>query len=209
MARTDRKQREFARREKDILQVALGLFSQPDWESVSIEQIARQSEVGKGTVYRHFTSKDELLFRLMMQFYQGLLQKLRTEPWEDEDVLQHFRRIFDCSFRYHLEKREYRYIVEYCKRIDFKERADASWHASFKQLDQSFGEWGDPMILIAMEQGLIERRPIAQLRIGIQACFEGTISMLWAGKDWCLHGDEEEIIKSSTRFIMSGLIGQA
>ena len=208
MARIDRKQRAFIRREEDILDTALELFAKPNWEAVTIEQIAKTAEVGKGTVYNHFSSKNELLFRLMMRFYRGLLQNLQQEVEEDEDFLHSFRRIFEYAFRYHLEHREYRYVVEYCKRIDFKERADESWHALFLELDKAFGAWGDPMILAAMEQGVIEKRPLAQIQIGIHACFEGAVDMLWAGKDWCSHGDEEEIIESATAFMMSGLIGR-
>ena len=208
MARTDRKRREFERREEEILDVALELYSQPNWESVTIEQIAKVADVGKGTVYKHFASKDELLFRLMLRFYRGLLSHLQHEFKEFEDVLKCFRHIFEFAFRYHLERREYRYIVEYCNRIDFKERADESWHASFLELDRAFGEWGDPMILSAMENGIIETRPLAQIQIGMHACFDGAVDMLWAGKDWCSFGDEEAIIASVTDFMMSGLIGR-
>lgn len=208
MVRIDRKQREFERREEEILDTALKLFSKPNWESVTIDQIAKASEVGKGTIYNHFASKDELLFRLMMRFYRGLLVNLQQEAEEDEDFLHSFRRIIECAFRYHLMYREYRYVVEYCKRIDFKERADESWHASFTDLDRAFSAWGDPMILSAMEKGVIEKRPLIEIEIGLHACFEGAVDMLWAGKDWCSHGDEEKIIESATAFMMSGLIGR-
>lgn len=208
MARTDRKQREFDRREEDILDAAIRLCSRPNWESVTIDQIARAADVGKGTVYKHFSSKDELLFRLMIRFYRGLLEGLQDEFQGEGDVLQRFSRLFEYAFRYHLERREYRYIVEYCKRIDFKERADESWHTAFMELDQAFGDWGDPMIIAAMEQGVIAKQPLAQIRIGMRACFDGAVGMLWAGKDWCPHGDEEEIIRSATAFMISGLMGR-
>ena len=208
MPRPDRKQREFERREQDLLDTALELFSRPNWESVTIEQIARAADVGKGTVYKHFISKDELLFRLMLRFYRGLLQAFQQEFGEDEDILQRFRKVFEYALHYHLEHREYRYVVEYCKRIDFKERADESWRASFLELDQAFKDWGDPMILAAMDGGMIEKRPLVQVTLGLHACFDGAVAMLWAGKDWCPHGDQEEIVEAATAFMMSGFIGQ-
>ncbi|MCU7808298.1 MAG: TetR/AcrR family transcriptional regulator [Candidatus Thiodiazotropha sp. (ex Semelilucina semeliformis)] len=208
MARVDRKQRVFEHREEDILDGALALLSHPNWESVTIEQIANEAEIGKGTVYKHFASKDELLFRLMMRFYSGLLLHLQDAVVEADDILAGFRRIFEFAFRYHLERKEYRYIVEYCNRIDFKERADESWHASFLELDKAFGEWGDPLLLSAMDRGQIENRPLGQISIGMHACFNGAVDMLWAGKDWCAHGDEEQIIESVTEFMMAGLVGR-
>ena len=208
VARADRKQRFFEHREEDILDAAVNLLSNHNWESVTIEQIANEAEIGKGTVYNHFASKDELLFRLMMRFYHGLLHHLKEAVVDNDDILGGFRRIFGFAFRYHLDHREYRYIVEYCNRIDFKERADESWHASFLELDRAFGEWSDPLLLLAMEKGLIANRPLAEISIGLHACFNGAIDMLWAGKDWCAHGDEETIIESVTEFMMAGLVGR-
>ena len=86
--------------------------------------------------------------------------------------------------------------------------AAESWHASFLELDQAFKDWGDPMVLAAMDKGVIERRPLVQVMLGLHACFDGAVDMLWAGKDWCPHGDEEEIIEAVTAFMMSGFIGQ-
>jgi hypothetical protein len=107
-----------------------------------------------------------------------------------------------------MEHRAYRYIVEYCKRIDFKERADESWRVSFLELDRAFGDWGDPLLLTAMEKGLIADRAPAQISIGLHACLTGAIDMLWEGKEWCVYGDEERIIESVTDFMMAGLVGK-
>lgn len=34
-----------------------------DWQTVTIEQIAERAEIGKGTIYKHFKTKDEILYR--------------------------------------------------------------------------------------------------------------------------------------------------
>jgi len=207
MANTVRKKREFERREEDILDAALTLFSHPNWESVTIEQIANLAGIGKGTVYKHVSSKDELLFRLTIQFYRGLLQRFQLEDMDSDNVIESFRSIFKIAFQYHLDNAEYRYIVEYTNRIDFKERANESWHDAFWELDNAFSQWGDPMLIEAMEKGLISKRPLEHISIGMHACFDGTVNMLWAGKDWCSHGNKEEIIEAATEFMVNGLIG--
>tara|TARA_R110001592_G_scaffold265248_1_gene530779 strand:- start:21611 stop:22240 length:630 start_codon:yes stop_codon:yes gene_type:complete len=208
MTSPSRKQREFERREEDIFDAALALFSHPKWESVTIEQIAKRAGVGKGTVYKHVSSKDELLFKLMLQFYRGLLQSFQLEDTESKDVLQSFKHIFKISFQYHLDHCEYRYIVEHTNRIDFKERADERWHDAFLELDTAFSQWGDPLLIEAMDQGLIARRPLDHISIGMHACFDGTVNMLWSGKDWCSHGSKEDIIEAATEFMMAGLVGK-
>jgi AcrR family transcriptional regulator len=202
-----RKQREFQRREHGILSAALGLCSTPEWESVTVEQIADRAEIGKGTVYKHFASKDELLFRLMMGFYQGLLQTLR-EDMAEGSPLEQFRYAVKRALRYHIEHSEYRYVVEYCERIDFKERADPAWRDDFLKLDRAFQEWGGPIIEAGMAAAQLQRRPLEQVMIGMYACFKGAVSMIWATRDWCPLGDNEMVVAAVTDFMMAGLKGR-
>lgn len=62
----DRKQREFERREKDILEAAFDLFAEKGVENVTIEMIAEAAEIGKGTIYKHFKSKHEIFASLVL-----------------------------------------------------------------------------------------------------------------------------------------------
>jgi len=98
LVRAEKRQKEFEPRERDILRTVLELFSAPLWKSVSIEQIALKTGVAKGTVYNYFISKDELLFRLYMDFYRGLLTEL-IQVEETNDILEDFRKIVDRSFQ--------------------------------------------------------------------------------------------------------------
>lgn len=209
MALIDRKQREFERREEDILDAALLLFSQPNWETVSIEKVAKEAQIGKGTIYKHVESRDELLFKLMLRFYTGLLAALPAKNMLEQPALEGFEKIFRTVLSYHAEHSEYRHIVEYCKRIDFKERAKHSWHEAFQTIDQTLSEYIDPVLEKAMNQGLIARRPLQQIHLGLIACFEGVVGMLWTDADWCSRGTEEEITEGVIDFLLAGLKGQA
>ena len=62
-----RKAREFQRRELEILEAARELFEKQDWLTVTIQQISDQAEIGKGTVYKHFATKDEIYARLLLE----------------------------------------------------------------------------------------------------------------------------------------------
>jgi AcrR family transcriptional regulator len=200
----DRKSRQFARREQEILSAALALCSTPDWETVTVSEIARQAEVGKGTVYKHFASKDELLFRLMMDFYRGLLAILRAQQ-PPGTACEQLRAAVARALRYHAEHKEYRYIVAYCDRIDFKERADARWQQDFLALDRAFIDWAAPILTTGMEQGQLAPRPLDVLMLGISAAFKGAIAMIWSSRDWCPLGDEESVIQAVTDFVMAAL----
>lgn len=203
----DRKQREFERREEDILDATLELCSQPSWVSVTIDQIAERADIGKGTVYKHFRSKDELLFRLTMRFYQGLFEELQGAGLEGDPLEMH-RQMFDRALDYHMNHHEYRYVVEYCNGIDFKERAEEAWKEELKVLDQSFQDWGAPMIQAGIDQGLFEDRPVRDIMLGMHACFVGAISMIWIGELWCPYEKPEVIKKAVTDFLLAGLCGR-
>ena len=208
MSRQDRKRREFDRREQDILDAALALCSRAEWESVTMEQIAEQADVGKGTLYRHFASKDELLFRLMMRFYRSLLGELR-EGLIDASPGEQLRHIFHRALQYHLQHARYRYVVEYCERSDFKERADPGWRNDFLELDDAFQEWGNPIIEQGMQRGEFAVRSVSSVLVGIHAAFKGTVDMLWVDAQWCPHpGGKQAVLEAATDFMMAGVIGQ-
>ena len=78
-------------------------------------RIAERAEIGKGTIYKHFSSKDELLFRLTLRFYSGLLDELKAID-TGADAADAFRSVIHRALTYHAEHREYRYVVEYCDR---------------------------------------------------------------------------------------------
>lgn len=209
MARTDRKQRDFLRREQEILDAALALCSSADFESVTIEQIARRADIGKGTVYKHFVSKDELLFRLNMRFYHGLLEELQAQRAEGNPVEEFARRI-GYALQYHVRHREYRYVVEYCARIDFMERAEPAWREDFLRLDRAFQEWGAPLIEEGMQAGLFARRPVERVLLGMHACFKGAVTMLWAGEQWTPQGGDLKTVSDAVgEFMLASLIGAA
>lgn len=209
MARLNRKQREFERREEEILDATLDLCSGPDWESVTVDQIASHAEVGKGTVYNHFASKDELLFRLMIRFYQGMLNEFRTGLAEGSPT-DLFREIIRYSLHYHVRHPEYRYVVLHCERVDFKERAAPEWREDLRALDRSFAEWSLPLIQQGMDLGEFRVRPVDDVLLGLYAALKGSLIMLWAGEDWCPHrGEPEVMITVMTDFMMAGLAGKA
>ena len=50
----------------EIVKAAQELFRQGDIHTVTIEQIADAADIGKGTVYKHFKSKDEIFARILI-----------------------------------------------------------------------------------------------------------------------------------------------
>ncbi len=82
-----RSQRADARRNHDkVLTAARAQFAEHGLET-SMEAIARDAEVGVGTIYRHFPTKEDLLQALADDRFEGLAAAARAalevkDPWE-------------------------------------------------------------------------------------------------------------------------------
>ena len=68
------RQKKHARTEAAILRAAASLITRNGFENTSIEDIADRAEVGVGTVYNYFGSKNALLLALMQRDTEDLLK---------------------------------------------------------------------------------------------------------------------------------------
>ena len=87
---TDKTPENLPRRERlnrqqrdEILKTALKLFSEKSYPNVSMQEIAREAEFGMGTIYKFFSSKDDLyrslILRLAERWHHTVLQAIEQE----------------------------------------------------------------------------------------------------------------------------------
>lgn len=199
----ERKEREFMRREEEILGAALRLFAREDWQAVTIEEISQAAEIGKGTVYKHFPSKEEIYARLALSFHRGMLERLRAVP-ADQPVLDRLRAMIAAFWHYHLESTEYHHLVSYCGRQDFKNHITEGTRAEMMELDQEFAVLLEGLVVKGREQGIFDReKPIPLVLFGAQAALIGAVRMVEGG---CGNiADPDTCLREITDFVVSGL----
>lgn len=78
MSTAERRARELEQRERSLLDAVATLFDRDDWHTVTVEAIAERAEYAKGTVYRHFASKDDLLARLVADWTDGTCTEIEA-----------------------------------------------------------------------------------------------------------------------------------
>jgi AcrR family transcriptional regulator len=61
------KEREREQRQNDIIKVARKLFAEKDFDEVSMNEIAREVGLGKGTLYLYFKNKESLYFAVTLR----------------------------------------------------------------------------------------------------------------------------------------------
>ena len=77
-----RKRQAFTGREQDILSVSESLMADKGVRKVSVDRIAARTGIGKGTIYKHFDSKRDLLVAIAERHYGTLFELLgrSTDP---------------------------------------------------------------------------------------------------------------------------------
>jgi AcrR family transcriptional regulator len=69
-----RKEREKRARELEILKAARELFVSKGFRETTLDEIARQAEFGKGTLYNYFASKEDLFLGIIEQTIEEILR---------------------------------------------------------------------------------------------------------------------------------------
>lgn len=202
-----RKERDFARREQEILQAALLLFDSPNWEQVTVDQIAKQAEIGKGTVYKHFSTKDEIYACIALEFHERLLAQFRLIDHE-QPVDQVMREVIRQSFEMYLACQAHARVSFYCKRSDYIERLSELYQEKFEQIEKSFEAFINRILDTGIEQGVIPKRPYQHLIIGLEATFDGAMSMIW-NTDISCHSqlEQDEFVTVVSEYMVAGLMG--
>lgn len=203
MVAVSRKLQEFERRELDILAAALDLFAGDDWESVTVVQIADRAGIGKGTVYKHFASKDEIYARLALDFFYGLLHRCHQIE-ESNDPETEMRTAFRGALQYHLEHEEYSNVRQYVFRAGFWQRLGKSYIESFEKLDAEFAVWANQRIERGMEAGVFAKQSLATVRTGLDALFNGAVSQLWGNRCW-MEIEPDDYIEQVVDFAINSL----
>ncbi|WP_111656744.1 TetR/AcrR family transcriptional regulator [Isoalcanivorax indicus] len=100
-----RKAQEFRQREREILDAALALFLEQGEDRVTVEMIADRVGIGKGTIYKHFETKNEIYLLLMIRYEEDLAELFRQiAPSPDKEQLarEYFRFRIGDPRRYQL-----------------------------------------------------------------------------------------------------------
>jgi len=200
-----RKEREFQRREREILDAALALFTGGDWQSVTVEEIAERAEIGKGTVYKHFASKDEIYARLAAEFQEQAIGRLEGID-ASLPVMQRLRMIIAVFWEQHMKAAEYQHLVQYCEREDFRRGLSEVARSELAQLDERLQLAIGRVLNDGIEQGILPRKTPQQLVFGPMAALTGATRMMWSG---CSTEEAPEAyLREITNFILAGMLYQ-
>jgi len=101
----NRTEKRVAKTQKKLLSAALEVFSEYGVDAATIDDITQRADLGKGTFYRHFSDKAEIMGCLIDQAIEKLIGKLRNMDAGAtiEEALEH---IINMHYQFFLENQE-------------------------------------------------------------------------------------------------------
>ncbi len=95
------------RTRKCILDTAVKLFSKNGFEQTSIEELAREAGIGKGTVYSYFQTKRDIVKAFCDDQLEYARNQLAAKTNPETPLLDQLLTIFLADFSYVAENREF------------------------------------------------------------------------------------------------------
>ncbi|MFO7814479.1 MAG: TetR/AcrR family transcriptional regulator [Halanaerobiales bacterium] len=80
---------------RTIMKTAVNLFAEQGFKDTSISNIAKEADVGKGTIYWHFDSKEDLFFSIIEEkgkiYFDKVLQLDRSDLSPEKIIYQYIK----------------------------------------------------------------------------------------------------------------------
>ncbi len=211
----DRKAREFSRRERDILDSTLELLAGEHWETLSVDKIARHTGIGKGTVYKHFSCKDDiyacLLFEDCKQMHDAFLAFAQNRSLSG---VEQMRSMLLYAFEFHRDNVAHQHMHVHCKQQSFRERISPEY---FEKLDAIDGQLTDAFgmaVCKGIEEGDVNPAMSQEMLIaGMSATFEGAMITLQEGgsckhQQLDTHAQKTEYINQVVDYMLAAITGR-
>lgn len=104
--RSQRQQREARRRQalrRSILEAAERVMLRQGYAALTMDDVAKEAEISKATVYNYFRSKGELVLELFLYYFEKFYQKLIKIKSETKPVKEKLKEIIAFFLRFSRE----------------------------------------------------------------------------------------------------------
>lgn len=180
MATTTRKQRELKQREQLFLDVGRQLLIERGFFGLNMDRIAELTEYSKGTVYQHFSCKEDIVAALTaqtMDVRRTLFERAATfrgRPRERMTALGVADRLFYTAYHDHFR------TEQICKLDSVWEKATDERRAQVMQAEEGCFSTMTGVLRDAVAEGDLVLEEVAKIDIG--GLLFGLSSMAWGGR---------------------------
>lgn len=210
MGITERKEREKEQRRSDILDAAEKVFFRKGYDQATMDDVAAEAELSKGTLYLYFKSKDDLYFAISLRAHRALRLMFEKAVSPDRTVVENILEVGKAFLRFSGESSDYfRTLVYFEAEFNLQHV-----HEKYESLCQ---EGADPMSFFinllrqGIDSGMI-RNDIAAVQLA-HILWTQTTGMLKLASTKNFHADlqdvsEDEIIMNHFEILKNGLLNK-
>lgn len=112
----ERKEKEKEIRRNDIIDAAERIFFTKGYDNATMDDVAKEAEFSKRTVYVYFNSKEQIYFEIMIRGYKLLIGMLKDDLQKEKacNAIEEIRQIALTLYRFSKDYQEYfKAIMEY------------------------------------------------------------------------------------------------
>jgi len=111
MKKLSRREREHLARRESILKAAQKVFAKEGFHQATIDEIAQEAELAKGTIYLYFKNKRALFYSLVEEKTEYLMNLLRKEAKREENPVEKLSAITRHQLEFYEDNRDFFKII--------------------------------------------------------------------------------------------------
>ncbi len=192
MGSNERKEKEKEIRRNDIIGAAEKVFFSKGFDAATMDDVAKEAEFSKRTVYVYFNSKEQLYFEIMVRGYKILLQMMETSFQNEKglNALGRIEKIGRVLYRFSKEYTNYfMAIMEYENgELDFVNGIPDKSREECYKLGEKMFEYLTIELKNGIEEGIIrEDLDIVNTAIILWSCTIGTFNTLEKKRNYIMN----------------------
>ena len=157
-------------RTDEILETAIELFAERGFAEADTHELAKRLNVGKGTIYRYFPTKEAIFLAAADRVMDGLMTTVTAAMDRCADPLEQVAAAIGAYLTYFSRHTDYVELLVQ-ERAYFKDRKKPTY---FEHRDKNMGRWMDLLTELAAS-GRVRQLPVDQLSDIISNLVYGTM----------------------------------
>ncbi len=214
MGINDRKVKEIEIKKNDIIDAAERVFFTKGYDAATMDDVAREAEFSKRTVYVYFNSKEQIYFEVMVRGYRLLIEMLesRQEGGEPVDALEKIRRLSRVLFCFSNEHAHYfSAIMQYeNSEQDFEKGVPDESKAECYALGEKILGYLTAALKQGVEEGTFRKdMDVRKTALVLWACTNGVFNTAKIKEKYLLnyHGiTPQELVSSAFRLLTDSIL---
>lgn len=155
MNKLSRREREKSRREKEIIDAAEKIFARDGYAHASMNEISREAEFSKRTLYQYFENKSDLYLSCTLRLYKSMLEHIKNLSFYETTGYGRVKEVFEGYYTFYKNNESvFRIIYDFGK---IRHETTNPKIKEFLKLDEALAMNLRNLIILGQEDGSISK----------------------------------------------------